>query len=418
MVKKIFYIFSIILLLGFFVLPKLSLAEEPLLTASNVKSTSATLKATYLGAGQITIGVGTSNASFPYYKEKSCTLFQGDCSVSFTGLSPNVLYNSLILGPGITTSFTTPASPGGGKSSEKSITNFTFTSMSPTVVGVINGTSISLTVPTGTNITALAPTITTSNNATVSPLSGVAKDFTNGVNYTVTAQDGSKQIYTATVSVGNSTPGNMSTRVKDTTDTSATIVGTNFPKNKDIGFDVINYNVDTPDYTDYQTYTTDDTGIVLVQFAGLSPGGHYQYSHSEAPDEMGSFWTTGTAPIPLGGDKGGENKGNGSKTDLSSLGGGLTPPCGSNGCQFNDLLEMVMKVINFVLFVLAVPIAAIMFAYAGFLLVSSAGSTEKRGKAKSIFVNVAIGLALAAAAWLIIHTLLSIVGFDGSWIGI
>jgi hypothetical protein len=59
-----------------------------------------------------------------------------------------------------------------------------------------------------------------------------------------------------------------------------------------------------------------------------------------------------------------------------------------------------------------------MFAYAGLLLVLSGGASEKRTKAKNVFTNVAIGLVLAAAAWLIIHTVLSIVGFDGSWIGL
>ncbi|MEI8270300.1 MAG: DUF5018 domain-containing protein [bacterium] len=409
MIKKTFYIFSIILLLGFFVLPKLSLAEEPLLTASNVKSTSATLKATYLGAGQITIGVGTSNASFPYYKEKSCTLFQGDCSVSFTGLSPNVLYNSLILGPGITTSFTTPASPGGGKSSEKSITNFTFTSMSPTVVGVINGTSISLTVPTGTNITAIVPTITTSNNATVSPLSGVAKDFTNGVNYTVTAQDGSKQTYVAAVFVLNNI---LTVTTKDITDTSVTFMLTGFPHNKEISFDVTN-DSGTPNYTDYQTYTTDDSGAGSIQFAGLNPGGKYKYTHSES-NNIGSFSTTGS-----GGGGGGNN--NNKSTGKNS---GLVPCNTSKNpaeCGFNDLFKLINTVINFILIKMAVPIAAIMFAYAGFMLVSSAGSPEKRTEAKKIFINVAIGLVVVAGAWIFVHTILVIVGYKPgllNWFGL
>ena len=67
---------------------------------------------------------------------------------------------------------------------------------------------------------------------------------------------------------------------------------------------------------------------------------------------------------------------------------------------------------------MAIPIAAIMFAYAGFMLVTSGGASEQRTKAKGIFVSVAIGLALAAACWLIVHTLLSIVGYNGSWIGL
>ena len=77
---------------------------------------------------------------------------------------------------------------------------------------------------------------------------------------------------------------------------------------------------------------------------------------------------------------------------------------GLNG--WNNLMTLVNNVVNFVLFKLALPIAAIMFVYAGFELVTSGGSSEKKSKAKKIFTNVAIGLILAAAAWLIVNTIL------------
>jgi hypothetical protein len=54
-------------------------------------------------------------------------------------------------------------------------------------------------VPIGTDLSTLAPTVTISADATVSPLSGAAGDFTNPVIYTVTAQDSSTQDYTVTV---------------------------------------------------------------------------------------------------------------------------------------------------------------------------------------------------------------------------
>jgi hypothetical protein len=87
-------------------------------------------------------------------------------------------------------------------------------------------------------------------------------------------------------------------------------------------------------------------------------------------------------------------------------------------CNFNSLMDTVNKVITFVLKDMVIPIAAIMFAYAGFLLVTSGGSTENRGKAKRIFTDAVIGLALAVAGWLIISTILAILGYDGTWIGL
>lgn len=66
-----------------------------------------------------------------------------------------------------------------------------------------NGT-VAIEVANGTTVTALEPTITLSPEATVSPLSGAATDFTNPVDYTVTAQDGSTtQVYTVTVTVAS-----------------------------------------------------------------------------------------------------------------------------------------------------------------------------------------------------------------------
>lgn len=200
----------------------------------------------------------------------------------------------------------------------------------------------------------------------------------------------------------------MEVTMRDLTQTSVTFVGSNFPKNKEISFNVENYDSTTPSYTFPQDYMTDDTGIVLYQFYGLSPGGHYKYTHSEASG-TGSFWTVAADPNP-------NPNPNPTKTGTP----GVLVPCDNVNinCGFKELLNMVNTVINFILVFMAVPIAAIMFAYAGFLLVFSGGEPAKRTKAKDVFVNVAIGLVIIAACWIIVHTILSIVGFDGSWIGL
>ena len=80
-------------------------------------------------------------------------------------------------------------------------------------------------------------------------------------------------------------------------------------------------------------------------------------------------------------------------------------------------MALINRIINFIFKYLVLPIAAIMFAYAGFNMVISGGSSESRSKAKSIFTNTVFGLVLALAAYLIISTLLHILGYDGAWIG-
>jgi hypothetical protein len=85
-------------------------------------------------------------------------------------------------------------------SSSKAMTSFNFAGLTPDVVGTINegAKTIGLTVPFGTNVTALVPSIT-SLGIRVSPSTGVSRDFTNPVTYTVTAENGTTVAYQVTV---------------------------------------------------------------------------------------------------------------------------------------------------------------------------------------------------------------------------
>jgi hypothetical protein len=74
-------------------------------------------------------------------------------------------------------------------------------------------------------------------------------------------------------------------------------------------------------------------------------------------------------------------------------------------------MVLIYNIINFVLFKLAMPIAGIMFAYAGVLFIFSQGG-ETTTKAKGIFGNVVIGIVLVAGAWLIVKTILVIAGYQ------
>jgi hypothetical protein len=101
-------------------------------------------------------------------------------------------------------------------SSAKAITAFSFSALSPAVNGTINeaAKTIALIVPASTNRTALVPTITISEKAIVDPASGAAKDFTNPVVYTVTAEDGSTVTYTVTVSLSTAVEDQLSGRFR------------------------------------------------------------------------------------------------------------------------------------------------------------------------------------------------------------
>ena len=105
-----------------------------------------------------------------------------------------------------------------------------------------------------------------------------------------------------------------------------------------------------------------------------------------------------------------------STTTSTLLTKGLVP-C-DKGCGFNDFMALINKVIKFILYGMVIPIAAIMFAYSGFLMFTAGGEAAgARTRAKSIFFSVVWGLIIAVAAFLIIRTILSILGYSGSWIG-
>jgi len=90
-------------------------------------------------------------------------------------------------------------------------------------------------------------------------------------------------------------------------------------------------------------------------------------------------------------------------------------PCGSGGkppCDFAMLIQLVQNLITFAL-IIAAPLAAIMFAYAGFLYLTAAGETGKISKAHGIFMTVFWGIVIVLAAWLIVNTIFEAVANKG-----
>ncbi|MFT3740031.1 MAG: M1 family aminopeptidase [Breznakibacter sp.] len=93
------------------------------------------------------------------------------------------------------TAIVVPRAPSG----KKQITGFTIAGQVGT--STINQTEKTITavMPLGTNLTSLAPIITISAKAGISPASGITRDFSLPVVYRVTAEDGTFQDYTVTI---------------------------------------------------------------------------------------------------------------------------------------------------------------------------------------------------------------------------
>lgn len=89
--------------------------------------------------------------------------------------------------------------------------------------------------------------------------------------------------------------------------------------------------------------------------------------------------------------------------------GAMTKPC-----NFEYLMIMINGLITFVLFTLATPLFALILIYTGWLYLSAGGSSENVSKAKKIFKNALIGYVIALAAWLVVKTILTTLGFTGT----
>jgi hypothetical protein len=79
------------------------------------------------------------------------------------------------------------------------------------------------------------------------------------------------------------------------------------------------------------------------------------------------------------------------------------PLPGEVPCDFNYFIITVANLINWG-FYIALPIAVVLFAYAGILYISGVESNIK--KAKAIFLNVGIGFIIMLVAFTAVHTLL------------
>lgn len=92
-------------------------------------------------------------------------------------------------------------------------------------------------------------------------------------------------------------------------------------------------------------------------------------------------------------------------------------PCTGADCHISDLGELVNRIITF-LIAISFPLAAVMFAIGGFMLMFSGGNQGKIDTAKSLMKSSVLGLLLILFAYLIIKTLLGVLGLGGeySWL--
>jgi len=92
---------------------------------------------------------------------------------------------------------------------------------------------------------------------------------------------------------------------------------------------------------------------------------------------------------------------------------GLVPEWCQAGCPctFCDLYDLASNIIGFLLYVIAVPVAAGAFLYGGVLMLTSGGNPSQITKGRGMMTSAVIGMALAFFAWAILNTILATIGF-------
>ena len=154
-----------------------------------------------------------------------------------------------------------------------------------------------------------------------------------------------------------------------------------------------------------KTTGTSSTGSSYTS-GSYSTGSYTTGSYTVDPN---NFKTTATGITSS--NTGGTSAISGNSTGVSSflVPCGLTSadsPLGATSCTICSFGQLIQNLINF-LIILAIPLSAGLFAWAGILRFTSYGNTSRLAKSKSIFKSVAIGLAIALSGYLIVQTLLN-----------
>ncbi len=98
-----------------------------------------------------------------------------------------------------------------------------------------------------------------------------------------------------------------------------------------------------------------------------------------------------------------------SNTETKEEASGLVP-C-TDYCGFDDVFILINKLLEFFMKTLLIPIFMITIMYAGFKYITAEGNPAKTAKLKTTFGNLILGMILILCAWLIVRTVLYMLGY-------
>lgn len=94
----------------------------------------------------------------------------------------------------------------------------------------------------------------------------------------------------------------------------------------------------------------------------------------------------------------------------------LDKKSGEKKCTWNDLEDVINRIIGFILFMIVPPIAVLMLVIGGIIILVSAGDPNLKGLGKQIIKVTIIGLFIAYGSWVIIRFILMAIGTKSQYI--
>jgi hypothetical protein len=86
-------------------------------------------------------------------------------------------------------------------------------------------------------------------------------------------------------------------------------------------------------------------------------------------------------------------------------------PCDGDDCTINSVMQLINNVMNFFFQSLLLPIFIVMVLYLGYSYLAAQGKPGQHAKLGSMAKHMVLGLVLMLCAWLIVKTILSILGY-------
>lgn len=86
--------------------------------------------------------------------------------------------------------------------------------------------------------------------------------------------------------------------------------------------------------------------------------------------------------------------------------------CDGPDCNWQKLVELINKMLKFVVFDISLPLCAVLFMYSGWQMMTSQGDMRKFTMARKIFTNVVIGFAIVMVAYYVVKFGLGVLGFE------